>query len=344
MGLVGSIGKKPLSGGGIHQILKNPLYYGYIKYSNQEAWGNHEPMITALEYRKVLDILSKSGRAKDTNCEFAYSGLMKCGVCNHAITAEEKVKYKCPKCNKRQTAKHPKKCSCGYMITKKDIQKGNFYTYYHCAKPKVPCAKKFINATVLDPQFNKFISGLSLDAEYLEWAKPWMKFMENEVKKKSIENKVEKDESLDIDQKLSELLEMRLNGEIDSDMFRKKKNEFEIQKRSIKEEGENTRETTKRLHENIEHLIDLKKRYENAPLKEKKHILKKLSSNPRLKDEKLDIKAKKLYVTLNSLRKHKNSNIEPLKNRSESGLSVDYDDCYHKWYWLYNCYETDKIN
>jgi hypothetical protein len=138
------IGGSPIAVGTLSKVFKNPFYYGRVKNSENENSGNHQRMITYMEFQKVQRNFEKSGRKALTSCSFNYTGMIFCGECRCMITAESKVKYKCPKCKKRQTAKHPKVCSCGYSLNLLEIPKTKFYTYYHCSKSKQKCSQKSI--------------------------------------------------------------------------------------------------------------------------------------------------------------------------------------------------------
>lgn len=79
----------------IYSIFTKTFYYGYYEYpvgSGNWVKGNQEPMITAEEYDRAQLILGRRGKPRPHTHKFAFTGLMKCGVCGGMITAEEKVK------------------------------------------------------------------------------------------------------------------------------------------------------------------------------------------------------------------------------------------------------------
>lgn len=168
-----------LKKGSLYRILNNPFYYGWIKSGANQGWGKHDPMISEKEFKKIQSILGESNRKASTSQTFAYTGLLCCGECGSGITAAKKVKYRCPNCTAMQTARHPKKCKCGYQITEKDIAKGKFYTYYLCTKSKGKCMQKFVNGNLLDAQFIKFIGKLSANDDFVKWAEQWLEYLEN---------------------------------------------------------------------------------------------------------------------------------------------------------------------
>ncbi len=96
------MGGKPLARSGIYKIFTKPFYYGWFEYptgSGQLYQGKHEPMITAAEYDRVQMLLGRNGNPRpQSNHEFAFTGLIRCGDCGRAVTAEEKYQVICGGC------------------------------------------------------------------------------------------------------------------------------------------------------------------------------------------------------------------------------------------------------
>ncbi|MFA5431256.1 MAG: recombinase family protein [Candidatus Paceibacterota bacterium] len=106
----------------VYSMLKNSFYYGKFEYPvGSGSWydGLHEPIITKDLFDKVQEqITSQNARCEDR--EFAFTRLMKCGLCGSGITAEEKhrklkngsfnihVYYGCTRYNDLH-------CKCGYI-------------------------------------------------------------------------------------------------------------------------------------------------------------------------------------------------------------------------------------
>lgn len=79
----------------VHTILQNAFYCGLIEYPRGSSkWyvGKHEPIISQELYKKVREKMTISKDIIKTNKEFAFTRIMKCGMCNSGITAEEKYK------------------------------------------------------------------------------------------------------------------------------------------------------------------------------------------------------------------------------------------------------------
>lgn len=89
-----SKGNKPLALSNIYKILMNSFYYGVFEYPrNSGNWytGKHEPLITKDLFEKVQDRLKRDHIQRESR-EFAFTRLIKCGLCESGITAMEKFK------------------------------------------------------------------------------------------------------------------------------------------------------------------------------------------------------------------------------------------------------------
>ncbi|MEY2855783.1 MAG: hypothetical protein RLZZ74_92, partial [Cyanobacteriota bacterium] len=86
---------KPLTLSNIQLILRNNFYMGMIEYprkSNKWYPGRHEPIISEELFKKVQEKLDGDRSGERTRREFAFTRLVKCGMCNSGVTAEEKHK------------------------------------------------------------------------------------------------------------------------------------------------------------------------------------------------------------------------------------------------------------
>lgn len=337
--LVGAKSEKPLTTSTIHRILSNPFYYGKVYCGELSNWGNHEPMLSLSQFKKVQQILRSTGRLAMTNCDFEYTSLMKCGECGRAITAEQKVKYRCSKCNKKHTSRHTKVCTCGYQIKPKDISSGKHYVYYRCSK-SVVCSQKFINSKDLEGEFESFIASVALNKSFLEWSKTELQKIKTERHTEQYKQELEntrKQEALE--KKMDVLIEMRLNKEIDLTTFQKKQQQIELDIEKCSQSIEK-KDVINYIIDEIKWLSQLKKHFANASKKEKRTLLKKLSSNFVLRDRKLLVEAKKHYLILQELQSLQNTIFEPTKSRSQSSLNGSNKTLHSLWYTLANAYET----
>lgn len=116
-------GKKHLSLGNIYRILENTFYYGQFEYPRGSSmWyqGKHKPIITKGLFDLVQEQVKQSQLVRKENIEFAFTKIMKCGLCGSGVSATEKFKklkggghnrhvyYGCTKAR-------DKNCKCGYI-------------------------------------------------------------------------------------------------------------------------------------------------------------------------------------------------------------------------------------
>jgi DNA invertase Pin-like site-specific DNA recombinase len=114
---------KYLSLSNIYTILKNPYYYGMFEYpktSNNWYEGKHIPLITKELFDQAQNQLTIENITRESNKEFAFTKIFKCGLCGSGITAEEKFKkLKDGTLNKYVyygcTRSRDIHCKCGYI-------------------------------------------------------------------------------------------------------------------------------------------------------------------------------------------------------------------------------------
>lgn len=116
-------GKKHLSLGNIYRILENTFYYGAFEYPRDSGiWyqGKHKPIITKELFDLVQDQIKNSQLVRKENIEFAFTKIMKCGLCGSGVSATEKFKKQKNGPPKRHvyygcTKARDKNCKCGYI-------------------------------------------------------------------------------------------------------------------------------------------------------------------------------------------------------------------------------------
>lgn len=89
-----SKGNKSLALSNIYLILQNSFYYGPFEYPQGSGnWyqGKHEPIINKELFDLVQEQLKRDRIVRESH-EFAFTKLMKCGLCGSGVSAEEKYK------------------------------------------------------------------------------------------------------------------------------------------------------------------------------------------------------------------------------------------------------------
>jgi len=114
---------KHLSLANIYRLLKTTFYYGMFEYPRDSGnfyTGRHSPIISKDLFDKVQQQISIERHIRENNKEFAFTKLLKCGLCSSGITADEKFKKLKDGSTKRYvyygcTRSKNLYCKCGYI-------------------------------------------------------------------------------------------------------------------------------------------------------------------------------------------------------------------------------------
>jgi site-specific DNA recombinase len=173
----------------IHKMLSNPVYYGDFLWKGQLCEGTHEPIVTKDLWDQAQDVLNsrqnkKSGYKKH---KWAFQGLISCGRCGCAMTAEQK--------------------------------KGK-YIYYHCTGHKGKCGEPYIREEEIDRQFGSALRSLEFDEEILQWVRTALQESHKDEQTYHSEqiNLLQK-EYQRFQFRIDAVYEDKLDGKIDSAMF-----------------------------------------------------------------------------------------------------------------------------
>ena len=195
-------GGKPIGYTTLCGMFRNIFYAGKLKHLDKIYNGNHPPMVTEEEFKKVQQIINPSHttRPKDKTLNFLLRGLFECGECGYAITVEEKYK------NIKATG-----------VRKK-------YIYYHCSgKSKThKCHQRHLcveEAKLLD-QIKTRLSKWTIDPDFFKLAVEAIAQEEDEVVAKDEAQTLARDRALEkAKQAINNLRRMRYNGEADDDSW-----------------------------------------------------------------------------------------------------------------------------
>lgn len=134
---------KHLSMSSVQKILSTPFYYGEFEFPKKSGkWykGIHKPIISK-ELYEIAKAQTQARRKQNYifRKSFAYTKLMKCGLCGGNVTAEEKFKA---------------------------LKDGSItrYVYYGCTRTKDPaCKVKYIREEYLIEKLRELVDKISLD-------------------------------------------------------------------------------------------------------------------------------------------------------------------------------------
>ena len=210
-------------------------------------------------------VCTKKTEKKKHVKEFSFTGIMRCKKCGHVITAEHKIN-----------------------------RYGSEYVYYHCSKrnKKGGCRQPSIEVKDLEKQIDKVLRTVNIREEYLKVALEELSEMkkitatDNNIILDSIDKSIKGNE-----QKLKDLLDMKLDGMLTNDEYTKKKNELLFESETLESKLKKNESKEKKLVKHTEDAFDfithariwLKK---GDKFKKKKMLLG-ICSNPFLEDRKL---------------------------------------------------------
>lgn len=281
-GLLLGKSRKPISRSAFYYMLTNPFYYGDYKWpKNSGNWyhGGHLPMLTKEEFDVVQKMLGRQGKPVARRHTFDLTGLMRCAECGCAITASEKVKY--------------------YKSTNRIAK----YIYYHCSRkhPTHRCVQAPITESSLNIEISELLLRLRLKPEFIDWARKWLKELYNKESAVEHNNLKQQNDALEnIERRLGNLLNMRLDEKINEETYESKKKEFEDEKETIKQRlgSADTSLTNQRIK--IENALDFAyaayTKFNTGTRDEKQEVMVRLGSNLMMENKKVRINLKKYLI------------------------------------------------
>ena len=288
------IGNCPLASSSFYKLLANPFYYGLIVRKEGSFPGVHKHMISKDEFDKVQELLGRPQRPHLEKHEFAFTGLIRCGECGSAITAEHKVN-----------------------------RQGHRYVYYHCTKRRRDhsCQQRVIQVQDLERQIAEVLEHIRIEEDFHAWSMEWLRTVHaDETSVRAAMDRSLHAAYLECQKKLDALTDLRIRGLLTDDEYAKKREGLLGEQLRLKEQLEDTDGRATRWRELTERAFlfsrEAKERFETGTLEDKREILVALGSNLVLRDKKLRIQLEKplLFIqeSLPALRSEKRP-FEPLE-------------------------------
>ena len=199
----------------VKRMLLNPFYYGHFRYAGEIHEGKHTPLLDKRLFDQVQATLMRRGKPqKGATAPQALCGLLRCGVCDMAITAEKKTKHQ---------------------------KNGNIheYVYYRCTRKHkmVACKEPPITEPVLLAQLVDTLQGYALPKSWATQLETMIEADEKQAEQSSgafiagANNRLES-----LRGKLQRLLDSYLDQDIDQPTYRTKQAELMSEKKSLEEQ------------------------------------------------------------------------------------------------------------
>ncbi|MCP4318013.1 MAG: recombinase family protein [Hyphomicrobiales bacterium] len=246
---------EPLSKGCVEKFLANPFYTGIIriKRTGEIFQGEHEPLISAKLFERVIAVREGKSGKKLTRHNHLFRGLFRCGNCSRSMIPERQkafVYYRC------QFA------DCHGNCVREDRLAG--------AVTKVLNSVNLTDAIIAE-----------IERRSVEWARKYTK---------SKNDRAEALRLAKLDERMEQLEDAAIAGIIDADNFSRRKRELLHERSALLEAIENakrSRRDPKMIGKFLERLKNLSEHYEFADPTGKREIVEFAVSNRTVKDKKV---------------------------------------------------------
>ena len=131
-------GGQALPPASVHRMLTNPFYAGIFTHDGQVLEGKHEPAISMERFQAVQAAVRRPISTRAKSYSFPFTGLIRCGSCGRAVTAENKTN-----------------------------RYGSHYIYSHCSRtgPGKRCTEPSVRAEALQAQIVTWLRSFTMRPE-----------------------------------------------------------------------------------------------------------------------------------------------------------------------------------
>jgi len=214
-GLRGKLGK-PVQYSIVHNTLRNPFYYGLMRWGGMEGIGKHQPLIDKPTFDLIQGILAEKGdygiRKRKHN--FLLRGFVFCKHCHKRYVAEWHY--------------HPKFKSRNGRIG-----------YYHCSQvgKRGRCSSKYVLLEDLETQVEKEVAKLEFKPEFVEAVKRNLREVyEGSINRVKAVKKALYNRKTALEEKRERLEEELLVGTLDREAFKRNKVKIEAELLGVQKE------------------------------------------------------------------------------------------------------------
>jgi Site-specific recombinases, DNA invertase Pin homologs len=311
-------GGRPMTHSGMYKIFSNIAYAGLIPETHDaEVFyeAKHEPMITKKEFNKAQKILGSRGHPQVAynSKQFVLKGLLRCGECGCAITAEEK---------------HKKLKNGGI----------NTYRYYRCTRRR-PCNQRgCVREEVLFEQAEKLLNQYELSPELVKWGRRALKELsEEEISGRDNVQAMQRNSIQSVQKQLDRLLDIATQGMINAEEYEIKSKELRERLKTLSQEQTATSERVQNWYEIVGTTLD---RLENAnsefvdgDLMTKRHILLALGLNPVLTEGKISVEHFKWLRPLKNIKENLTAQLDKVRTAPQQRKKDSEESLIQSWCW-----------
>ena len=256
----------------VKHMLSNPIYTGIIVHNGETYEGKFQSIVSRATFETVQKILkdrAKPRKSKKSH-NFPFVGLLRCGECGAAITAQYAHGH------------------------------GGTYRYYRCTKRLGPCSQKYLREDLMAIQLKDSLSKVALCQDWTKKMRAQVDIWEKEQTQSSKSFAQNLDLKIkDTDEKLDKLINAFLDGTVEKETYLIKKDELvkaktELleRKRDFGRKGNNWNEP---LREWINLTCHAEKLATSGDFYEIKSLVEKIGTNRCLLDRKINLDFKKPF-------------------------------------------------
>ncbi len=268
LGMRNALGS-PILSSRVELTLKNPFYSGVMRMNGELYPHKYTPIISEELFDKVQDIIAGHHKAPAhyAGKELLFRGLIKCANCGCTITG--------------------------------DIKKGK-YVYYCCSNAKRVCTKVWVKEEAILAEVLKYFDKIKLSDKQISDIIAHLKHSyateqdfyqhSQEALRKELDH---------IQDRISKLIDMYLDGRIDAETYRLKLYEYKTRQRNITLEMKahvNADESCLITAQTVLSLAQQSKElFLGSKMNEKQQLLNFMVSNFKLNGDKLDLELKEPF-------------------------------------------------
>lgn len=264
------VGKSTLS-----TYLKNPIYYGWLRWKGQLYEGNQTPIITKLLWNEVQTVLSgRRSKARITKRGYPFNGIARCAICNCTILGE--------------TAKE-------------------HYLYYHCGFSKGRHkGAAYIPVAQMVSIYGEAVKAVTLPTKLADWV---MTVIQDTAKDdgqyRAQRLAVCEREQTKLKSRLVRLYDQLFDGELDESILRAKEYEYKDRLATLAEERANLESQEQDVVAQAHSILELCKRLYDVYMAyddpERAKLLRVIGSNYLLDGRSLSVTYNKPFDLLVNL-------------------------------------------
>ena len=282
----------------VKHMLSNPIYTGIIVHNDETYEGKFQPIVSRATFeivQKILKDRAKPRKSKKSH-NFPFVGLLRCGECGAAVTAQ-------------------------YAHGN-----GGTYRYYRCTKRLGHCSQRYLREDLLATQLKEELPKVALCQDWTEKMHVQVDIWEKEqtqVSKSFAQNLELKIKEMD--EKLDKLVNAFLDGTIEKETYLQKKDELIKAKTGLLEKKRDFGRKGNNWNEPLRDWINLachaEKLASSEDFYEIKSLVEKIGTNRRLLDRKALLDFKKPFDLIPYYKRSYDENFLAQKDFKNHSLS-----------------------